>query len=194
MKNKTLHFPLIAFILFATISCNTDYYPKPRGFFRIDLPEKEYRPFDTNFPYTFEYPKYAVFEQNTTNPNEPYWINLAFPQFKGKLHLSYKKINGNFDDYVEDTRTMVMKHIPKANAIETKLFEDQLSKVYGMTYTIDGVGTASPYQFYVSDSVNHFLRGALYFNVVPNNDSLEPVINFLKEDINHLIESLKWND
>ena len=194
MKNKALLLPLIAFTLWACISCQEEYYPKPRGFFRIDLPEKEYQLFDTGFPYSFEYPKYALLEQNTTNLNEPYWINLAFPQFKGKLHLSYKKINGNFDDYVEDTRTMVMKHIPKATAIETKFFEDPQQHVYGLTYTIAGVGTASPYQFYISDSINHFLRGALYFNVVPNNDSLEPVIDFLKEDINHLIETLEWND
>lgn len=194
MKNKAILLSLFFPIIFACISCRDDYYPKPRGFFRIDLPEKQYQRFDSTFPYSFEYPIYAVPEKNLAKTDEPFWINISFPQFKGKLHLSYKKIDGNFDTYVEDTRTMVMKHIPKATAIETTFFEDRQSKVYGLTYTIAGVGTASPYQFYVSDSVRHFLRGALYFNVVPNNDSLEPVIDFLKEDINHLIETLEWKD
>lgn len=182
------------FLITSLAACNTDYYPKPNGYFRIALPEKEYVVLDTSFPYQFEYPKYAVLEPNNTNPEERYWINIVFGQYKGKIHLSYKTVENNLPDYVEDTYNMVMKHIPKANAIESKIYENKISHVYGLTYDIAGAGTASPYQFYVTDSVKHFLRGALYFNVVPNNDSLKPVIDFLKEDINHLIETLEWKD
>lgn len=87
---------------------------------------------------------------------------------------------------------MVMKHIPKASSIENKQYENHQSQVYGLTYSILGVAAASPFQFYLTDSVDHFVRGALYFSTVPNNDSLAPVINFLKEDINHMIETFEW--
>jgi gliding motility-associated lipoprotein GldD len=125
---------------------------------------------------------------------EPYWINLDFPMFSGTFHLSFKKINNNLNDYIEDSRTLVMKHIPKASAIENRLFENSFAHVYGLTYTISGVDAASPYQLYLTDSTRHFVRGALYFNTVPNNDSLAPVIEFLKEDINHLIETFEWRE
>ena len=194
MRSIIVHILVLIIILAFIVSCNTDYYPKPRGYFRIDLPEKEYILFDSTFPYKFEYPKYAKLEKNTIETGEAYWINLAFDQFKGKLYLSYKIIDNNLVEYLEDTHAMVMKHIPKANAIENNIFENEYAGVYGLTYSISGVGAASPFQFYVTDSTHHFLRGALYFNVVPNNDSLQPVIDFLIEDINHLIETMEWKD
>jgi gliding motility-associated lipoprotein GldD len=175
-------------------SCGGEYYPKPRGYFRIDLPEKSYTRIDSAYPYTFEFPVYSKLSPDTDPHAEPYWINISFPQFKGTLHLSYKPIKGNLNDYLEDTRTMVMKHIPKASSIENKAYENAAQRVYGLTYTISGVAAASPYQFYLTDSISHFVRGALYFNTVPNNDSLAPVIEFLKEDINHLIETFEWRE
>jgi len=180
------------FLVWVLSSCSGDYYPKPNGYLRIDLPEKKYVSFDSDLPYTFEIPVYSKVVPDNDPMAGKYWINIEFPQFKGKLHLSYKKINGNLNNYLEDTRTMVMKHIPKASAIENKTYENPSRKVYGLTYTIAGTATASPYQFYLTDSTNNFVRGALYFNVVPNNDSLAPVIDFLEEDINHLIETFRW--
>ena len=185
---------VVGFLVILAASCNNDYYPKPRGYFRIDLPEKSYVVFDSALPYKFEVPVYARMIPDTDPHAEPYWINIWFPQFKGTLHLSYKKINGNLTNYLEDTRTMVMKHIPKASSIDDKAYENPEKKVYGLTYTISGVAAASPYQFYLTDSTRHFVRGALYFNTVPNNDSLAPVIDFLKEDINHLIETFEWKE
>jgi gliding motility-associated lipoprotein GldD len=182
------------FLVILAASCNNDYYPKPRGYFRIDLPEKSYIVFDSALPYKFEVPAYARVVPDTDPHAEPHWINIWFPQFKGTLHLSYKKINGNLTNYLEDTRTMVMKHIPKASSIDDKAYENPGKKVYGLTYTISGVAAASPYQFYLTDSTKNFVRGALYFNTVPNNDSLAPVIEFLKEDINHLIETFEWRE
>jgi gliding motility-associated lipoprotein GldD len=181
-----------ALLLIVAASCNNEYYPKPRGYFRIDLPAKSYIQFDSAVPYTFEVPVYARVIPDTDPHAEAYWINVTFPQFKGTLHLSYKKINGNLAKYLEDTRTMVMKHIPKASSIDNKAYANPEKNVYGLTYTILGVAAASPYQFYLTDSTRHFVRGALYFNTVPNNDSLAPVIDFLKEDINHLIETFEW--
>ncbi|MCP4550717.1 MAG: gliding motility lipoprotein GldD [Bacteroidetes bacterium] len=177
-------------ILFA--SCDSDYMPKPRGYFRIDLPEKRFQSFDTSFPYMFDYPVYSNIQEDLLSPEKSYWINLEFPQFKGKLHLSYKIINDNLPQYLEDSRTMVFKHIPKASAINNRMIINEEDNVYGLIYEIDGLGTASPYQFYVTDSTNHFLRGALYFNIKPNNDSLAPVIDFIKEDIEQLINTFRW--
>ncbi|MFU8844406.1 MAG: gliding motility lipoprotein GldD [Bacteroidales bacterium] len=178
--------------VFFIVSCTADYYPKPKGFFRIDLPEKEFRRFDTTFPYSFDYPVYAVIEPNDHAEAEPYWINIQFPAFHGTVHLSYKPIHGNLNEYLEDTRSMVMKHIPKATGIENRQFVNIEKDIYSLTYAISGTGAASPYQFYITDSLHHFIRGALYFNTIPNNDSLSPVIRFLMEDIDHLIETFEW--
>ena len=190
-NNSWFSFLVFLVVIFSFVSCGNDYYPKPPGYFRIDLPEKEYIVFDSTFPYSFEYPAYANITRNE-NSADPNWINIEFPQFKGTLHLSYKVVSGNLTDYLEDTRKMVMKHIPKTSGIENRIYENSKKDVFGTTYNIGGKAAASPYQFYLTDSTKHFVRGALYFNVVPNNDSLAPVIEFLKEDINHMIETFEW--
>jgi gliding motility-associated lipoprotein GldD len=185
-------FPAGMLLLSLLASCDETYYPKPRGYFRIDLPEKDYRLFDSAYPYTYEFPVYSRVVPDAQPGAEAYWMNLEFPAFKGKLHISYKKISGNLNEYIEDSRSLVMKHIPKASGIQNKVFENSALKVYGLTYTISGSGAASAYQFYLTDSIRHFVRGALYFSVAPNNDSLAPVIEFLKADIDHLIETFAW--
>jgi len=187
------NFLLVAFIIIWS-GCNNDYYPKPRGHFRIDLPEKNYIRFDTTFPYSFNYPVYSTISSNPLSEENKYWLNVEFNRFKGKIHLSYKPIKNNLNDYIEDTRTLAMKHIPKASGIKTNTYLKPGQNVYGLTYIIEGVGAASPFQFYLTDSTKHFVRGALYFNTVPNNDSLAPVIDFLKEDIKVMIESFEWRD
>lgn len=181
----------IIFLLVLT-ACKNEYYPKPKGYFRIDLPEKAFIKFDSTFPYAFEYPVYAKILSDKNSQAEKYWLNINYPQFNGTLYVSYKSIDGNLNKYLEDTRTMVMKHIPKASLIENQPYENEITQVYGLTYSIQGVAVASPYQFYLTDSTNHFVRGALYFSSVPNNDSLAPVIEFLKEDIIHMIETFEW--
>lgn len=189
---RSLLLTFIVVLMFGILSCNSDYMPKPRGYFRIDLPEKSYQAFDSSFPYSFEMPSYAVITSDEHSLDEPYWINVIFPQFKGSLHLSYKSIDSNLVEYMEDTHTMAYKHISKASSIENRLVLNEADSVYGLIFEISGLSAASPYQFFVTDSVKHFLRGALYFNVPPNNDSLAPVIDFVKQDIEHLITTLRW--
>jgi len=185
-------FLIVMMISAGMTSCDSDYYPKPRGHFRIDLPEKEYIRFDTTFPYTFDFPVYSKVTAYPGSGIEKYWINIEFPRFRGKIHISYKAIDNNLNKYIEDSRTMAMKHIPKASGIKTESFMNPEKEVYGLAYSIDGVDAASPFQFYLTDSSHHFVRGALYFAVVPNNDSLAPVIEFLKADIRYMIESFAW--
>ncbi|HPI31437.1 MAG TPA: gliding motility lipoprotein GldD [Bacteroidales bacterium] len=194
-KNKPLLAIVLLFALMFLYACNNDdYVPKPRGYFRIALPEKKYKLFDSIYPYSFEYPDYSLVRPDMDKRAEPYWMNLEFPSFKGTLHISYKKVTSDsiLYQYFEDARTFANKHIAKAEDIEPKIIRDDQHQVYGMIYDISGSGVASTYQFCVTDSTTHFLRGALYFNVIPNNDSLSPVIDFIKSDIDHLIQTLRW--
>lgn len=180
--------------LWFSLSCSESHTPKPRGYFRIDLPERAYQQLDEGYPFTFEFPRYAEVHPDTNPQAEPYWINLYFRQFSATLHLSYKPVKGNLAEYLNDSHSLVTKHIPKASAITRREFADISHQIYGLEFVIRGAEAASPYQFYLTDSVNHFLRGALYFNLVPNNDSLDPVIGFLKEDIQHLINTMRWKN
>ena len=187
---KTIYFFLTISLLAG--SCNSPTVPKPRGYFRIDFPKKEYKLFDTTFPYIFEYPAYARIVADSSGLSEPFWINIVYTPFNAQLHISYKVIHNNLNTYLEDSRTLVNKHIPKANAISQREYAHPDVNVYGLVYDIRGSGAASACQFYLTDSVSNFLRGALYFNLVPNNDSLSPVIDFLKDDISHMINTFRW--
>ncbi len=187
----------ISFFLFFLISCNSDYTIKPRGYFKIDFPKKAYQKFDNpSYPYSFEFPVYGevvrdslFFEEKTENP---YWININFPSFNGKIYISYKEIGkNNFDSLVNDAFTMSYKqHTYKASAIEPTTFTTP-NNLNGIYFNLKG-NTATAHQFFISDSTKHFLRGALYFDAVPNEDSLRPVNNFLKKDLEHLINTLQW--
>jgi gliding motility-associated lipoprotein GldD len=188
----SLAFLLLLFLLLLA-SCGQAPVPKPRAFFRIDMPEKEYQEFDANFPYSFEYPMYAEIKKDPSPQQEPWWINIDVPEFKASIHLSYKKVDNNLAEYLDDTHKLLSRHIAKATGIREDAIINESENVYGIIYHIRGPGVASTCQFYVTDSTDHFLRGALYFNVVPNNDSLAPVIDFLKDDIQHLVSTLKWN-
>ncbi len=192
MKTKMIQFVSLLLIFLLVASCTDNYVPKPRGFFRIDLPERDYIVLDSIFPYVFEYPVYAIINSDPHAPDQPYWINIDFPRFKASVHLSYKNVNGDLSNYTEDAHALVMKHIPKASSIEEIRIDNPANNIHGLIYNIGGTGAASPYQFYITDSTKHFLRGALYFNTLPNNDSLAPVIEFLKEDIMHLLETARW--
>ena len=185
--------PLFVLLIVLVSSCSDSYAPKPRGYFRIDLPEKAYRAFDAAFPYTFDYPVYADISADSSKMAEPYWINIRYKPFNATLHLSYKMMAGNLDKYLNDAHTLVNKHIPKATAISQREFVDPAHRVFGLVFDIRGADAASPYQFYLTDSITNFVRGALYFNHVPNNDSLAPVIEFLKKDMEHMINTFRWS-
>ncbi|MBN2729825.1 MAG: gliding motility lipoprotein GldD [Bacteroidales bacterium] len=192
MKNSLLL--IMLFLLFASCGTNIDSeYPKPRGYFRIDLPEKEYIDFDTTYPFSFRYPAYAEVVPDNNPGSEPYWINLYYPTLNGMLSFSYKKIENNLYQLSEESREFANKHIIKANEIREHRVEYPDHNVYGLVWEIEGSNTASPYQFYVCDSTTHFIRAALYFNHIPNNDSIAPIIQRVKEDMDTLMSSLRWS-
>jgi gliding motility-associated lipoprotein GldD len=198
LKNSL--FLLIPAIIICTIGCRKGYVPKPVGYFRIDLPRREYVVFDNtiekkpDLPFSFEYPVYGKLSYSEEYKKEPGWMNIDFPSYRAKIYLTYKKINNNFDGLMEQTYKMNVKnHISKADAINEQVISDQGRKVFGILYDLKG-NTASAVQFYVTDSLNHYLRGSLYFAAEPDADSLKPVIDFFREDIVHLIETLKWQN
>lgn len=174
-------------------SCGSDYSPKPRAYFKIDLPEKKYQNYSSNCPFSFEFPVYASVIPDQNRDAKPCWMDVYYPQFNGRVHLSYQSFSTRkqFDSLVEDARTFAFKHTVKATAIEEAMISYPEKRVYGIYYSIDG-NTASSVQFFLTDSTNNYLRGALYFNEQPRLDSIQPVLDFIKKDIDHMIKTFKW--
>lgn len=188
-------FALSSILLF---SCNSDYTPKRTGYFKIDFPEKKYQVFDQpGYPYSFEYPVYANIIKDTSFFDEatenPWWINIDFPQFNGRVYISYKQVGKNkLDKLVNDAFSMTNKHSTKAYSIDDSLIVTP-NNVRGMFFKVGGnVATAN--QFYITDSSKHFLRGALYFDATPNEDSLGIVNKFLVQDVLHMVNTFKWKN
>ncbi len=186
-------FPLAVFtVLFFSACENEDEFtPRPRGYYRIDMPEKSYARWDSTCPYSFEIPSYGKILPDPEGNKEPCWINLDFPRFKATLHLSYKKVDKNLPELLEQSRTLAIQHQVKASGMRENPVINPEDKVYGLIYEFSG-NTASSLQVYLTDSTLNFVRGALYFWARPNADSLKPVLGFLKEDIFHMVETFRW--
>lgn len=192
-QNLLLIMRSVLYLLFCVFisACESDYTPKPRGYFRIEFSEKKYTRYTPdNCPFSFEIPQYAVVKPDTNRLAMPCWMYVIFPTYNGEVYLSYREVNNNLNKYLEDAHTLVYKHTVKADQIMEKRISGN-KNASGVLYEIGG-NAASPLQFFVTDSTKNFLRGALYFNVVPNNDSIAPVVEFLKKDIQKMINSLKW--
>jgi gliding motility-associated lipoprotein GldD len=192
MKSGTLFYrPIVALLILVATSCNQSYTPKPAGYLRIDYPEKNYRLYSDQEFFEFEIPDYATVEIDSGPGGHQGWVNVAIPQLNGKIHLSYKPVGENLTAYITDCRELVYKHTVKAQGIEETPFIHREQNRYGMVYDLKG-DVASAVQFFITDSTDHFLRGSLYFNSRPNRDSLNPVIEYIREDIIHLIETTRW--
>lgn len=195
-KNRRTLFLIVSIVMaLISTSCVNDeeyYNPKPRGYFRIDLPSTEYQVFDTAFPFSFEYSKHAFIAPHESKDAEPYWIDISYPDLAATIYISHKVIKNNLYEYTEDSRSFANKHIPKANDLFELIVDDPKSRVFGKIYHIDGSGVASTCQFWVTDSVRNFVRGSVYFDMMPNNDSLAPVIDYLRNDVLHMINTFEW--
>lgn len=182
----------------AISSCGSDaddiQTPKPNAYFRIDLPEKKYTVFSDSCPFEFEYPSnYAVVMPDKDVNAEPCWKNMVYPQFGAEVNLSYKHIDNNLNKFLDDSWTLATRHQVKASGMPETLIRRDSAKVYGLMFEIEG-NAASSLQFYLTDSTQHFVRGALYFFARPNYDSLAPVIAFIKKDVERMITTLKWKN
>lgn len=189
---KKYIFPIL-FILIVFVSCQKQYVPKPRSYFRINFPEKKYQQYtNENCHISFKYPDYAVVEKDNTQNAEPCWYNIHYLPFGAKLHLTYKDVKDEeaFYQYANDANSIVYQHSVKAQDIRENLIRTK-NNVGGMLYDIQG-NTATSVTFYLSDTFNHYLYGSLYFDVKINRDSLDPVIEFIRTDIDTMIQSFRW--
>ena len=199
IKSQNIVFSLLVLTLVSLMlsSCEKTYTPKPKSYPRIVYPSKGYQPYLNNScPFTFDYPLYANIVRDTSFFEEkvenPCWINIVFPQFGGTIHVSYEDVHSQeqMAKLLDDAHTLTYKHTKKAESIDPVEVENKYG-VKGLIYDVGG-NAASNIQFYVTDMDHHFLRGALYFNTVPNIDSMGPVVDFVKKDMDHLIETFHW--
>lgn len=184
---------LVIVLVFA--ACSSDYMPKPKGYNRIILPENEYQSLADTFPYSFEYSKQAVILRDSSWISERYWIDVYYPEFQASVQVSYKPVQHNeqlLREYLATAYKLTSKHQVKAYAIDEAVFKTKNGKTAVVALLSGEV--PSQYQFFCTDSINHFLRGALYFNTATQNDSLAPVIAFVKTDIEQMLNTLEWND
>ncbi|WP_113926091.1 gliding motility lipoprotein GldD [Cognataquiflexum aquatile] len=188
---KKNYIPLI--LLFILGSCGSDYLPKPKGYNRIDLPEREFTTLKNEVPYSFEHSVHAKVEPDSFNLTEKSWINLNYESLGGKVHLTYLALDTDGKDIktvVNDAINLTAKHQIKAYGIE----ESMMVTPKGYTVVVAELSGEVPtqFQFFVTDSTKNFLRGALYFNTAMKNDSLAPAIEYIKVDMIHLINTLEF--
>jgi len=190
---------LLALILLMFISCQeeSNRIPKPRMFPKVEYPVKEYQKFEQSYcNFTFDFPVYASIEKEESffeeKPLNPCWFDIVIPSLNGRIHCSYFDIKNDqsFDKLVSDAFKLTGQHNIKANYRDEMLIEKP-NNVSGVIFDVDGP-VASPTQFYLTDSTNHFLRGALYFNNKVDPDSMAPVHDFIKRDIAKMIETFSW--
>ena len=207
---------LLPFAFFLLLySCNSTYTSKKTGYYKIDFPDRKYTSFQQEgSPYSFEYPVYAQVVKDSTyfdqDVQNPYWVNIDFPRFGARIFLSYKAIGGKstykikqangiykdslgtnvFDFMVNDAFKLTNKNESVASSIKDSLFHTQ-NGITGVFFRVGG-NAATARQFFMSDTTKNFFRGALYFDVTPNADSLRPVQDFLQKDLDHLISTFKW--
>ena len=191
---------LALFIAFITLSINffscgeEETLPKPKAYLRLDYPSPNYKDIKTPLPFTFKMNSIAEYEVNSKiyGGDSIFGININYPTLKGTVYLTYKKvIKDNLRSLLLDAQNITQSHTVKADEIAADLFEDADKRVFGMFYEVGG-NAASQSQFYVTDSINHFLNGSLYFYAKPNYDSILPAADYLKNDIRKIMESVRW--
>lgn len=178
------------------MSCGEDYVPKPKAFLRLDYPAPKYINANVDLPFTFETNLLAtkVSSKSFKASTKSYGVNIEYPSLKGTIFLTYKAIEGdkkNLIDFLQDAQKFTLEHTKKADEIPVFPYESKERNVYGLLSEVRG-NVASPAQFYVTDSLNHFLTGSLYFYAKPNYDSILPAANYLQKDIKHIMETIKW--
>ncbi|MDQ3394047.1 MAG: gliding motility lipoprotein GldD [Bacteroidota bacterium] len=192
-NNKIPYFLLAFFLIIG--ACTDDYVPKPKGYNRIELPNPAYKSLPDSFPYIFEYSQHAQVLKDTSRFSEPYWINIYYPSMTANIQLTYKQVKKDqklLEGFLSDSYRLTSKHQVKAYSIDEAILKTN----YGHTAVITEIQGEVPsqFQFFVTDSSNHFLRGALYFRTATKNDSLAPVIEYIKADMIHLINTLQWEN
>ncbi len=181
------------FFLLGLSACQTEYRPKPKGYNRLELPPPSYQATPDSLPYACEYSVFAKLKKDTSQVSEKDWVEIWYPLLSATVHITYKRLDGSVDllkEYLNDAYVLTAKHQIKAYAIEESVSKTPSGKT-AIIAEIEGE-VPSQFQFTMTDSSQNFLRGALYFNVKVQNDSLRPAIDYVKKDVMHMINTVRW--
>lgn len=188
---KKIVLPILSLFL---LGCGDDPLPKPKGYLRLDYPDAKYEAASIPLPFSFEKNTLAAPISSVKSTSEAKGIDIKYPSLKATIFLTYKDVKANnLDNLLRDTQNLTQKHTMKADEISQKEFLRPNDNVYGMLYEIGG-DAASQSQFYVTDSINYFVSGSLYFYAKPNYDSIYPASEYLKDDIKRIMETIKWKN
>lgn len=174
-------------------SSTPDYVPKPKGYPRMDLPPQTYQVLNEEHPYSFEYSKSAVILPDTFRLSEPHWIFVAYPALNASIQLTYKPVQNSpqrLSGFINDAYRLAGKHQVRATGMRERVIKTKSGRT-AVVFDLSG-DVPSYTQFFTTDSTAHYLRGALYFTVADKQDSLQPAIDYLKKDVMHLLNTLKW--
>ena len=186
MWRKQLVFLLFFISLMTVCSCKDDVFPKPSSYLRLDYPEAQYANFDSTCPFTFEMNAEAIIKAEKNCG-----FKISYPKMKATIYLTYKPVNNNINNLLRDAQKLTYEHVIKADDILEQPYINPSKKVYGMFYQVDG-NAATNSQFYATDSTKHFVTGSVYFYAKPNYDSIMPAASYIKNDMQRLMETLKW--
>ncbi|MGB0522728.1 MAG: gliding motility lipoprotein GldD [Flammeovirgaceae bacterium] len=185
------------FILCACSGGEQTFLPKPKGYHRLEMPDHEYVQLAGDYPYTFELSKHTVVEPDKHFLARPSWIEIKYPQFGAEVDISYKPIAQQLDSlngFIATSHKLTRKHSVKASSIEEyQARGGKKGELHAMVFELDGE-VPSHFHFYAHDSTAHFLRAALYFNTSEKNDSLKPIIEYIKYDMMHMLNTLEWKE
>ncbi len=186
---------LLATIVLLQACGEKNYVPKPKGFNRIEIPAPSYGPSMDALPYKFKLSNLAVQTEDTSRLAEKFWTNIIYKEFDATIQLTYKPIQNDealLTDYLSDAYKLTSRHQQKAYSIE----ENVVKSPNGHTAVIQELSGEVPtqFQFFITDSTDHFLRAALYFKTATANDSLAPIISYIKTDMMHMINTFSWTD
>lgn len=178
---------LLLLMILVFSSCQDEVIIKPKAQLRLDYPIGNYENADVDFPYQFQKNKEAILQEKKNNA-----LNLYYPNMKATLYLTYQKIGkNNLDSLLRDAQKLAYDHAVKAESIPEQPFVNKEKDVYGMFYMING-NAATQAEFYVTDSLQHFLNAAMYFEAKPNFDSIYPAVMYLRNDMRIIMETLEW--
>ena len=187
-KVASVFIKVLVIILFFATSCKEHTLPKPKAFLRLAYNEASYQKITANCPYTFEISNDAI-----AKPNSKCWVNIQYPKLKASLNITYRPIENNLRELLSESEKLTYNHAIKADGISAQPFENIEFRKFGALSEVTG-NAASPLQFHLTDSIKHFITGALYFEVQPNYDSILPAVKFIEKDIKHLMETLEWKN
>lgn len=181
----------VLILLLFTACTEETFVPKPPTYLRLEVPEHSYQLISDACPYHFELSKLYKAIPVVENGDSTCHKDIDLGPLNGALHLSFIEMTEPLATYVNFVNDKVDEHKVKASAINDQNFINPKTRVFGTLFELEG-DVASPFQFYLTDSVTRFVSGVVYFNSVPNYDSLKPTLDYLKVDIEHLINTFEW--